>query len=286
MRSDLETESHLAALARIRLTYAWRHGRLPNLNDPTRFTELVQLRKLYDRDLRLPMMADKVAIKLAVAERLGQEWVVPMLWSGDVLPVDPPFDRPVVVKSRHGCNQTAVVSTAAEWTHARRRARRWMAGTYGVWLDEWLYRHIPRGLLIEPFIGTAPALPIDYKIYVFHGRASHVQGHVDRASRHRWVVHDLAWRPLANTAPVIARPTGLEAMVAAAEELARGFDFARVDFYQPAQQPLFGEITFYPGSGLDPFDPPELDLEMGRLWLSPKHTAGPNAHPSTSSLAA
>ena len=56
-------------------------------------------------------------------------------------------------------------------------------------------------------------------------------------------------------------------MLSAAEELAHGFDFVRVDFYQPAEQPLFGEISFYPGSGLAPFDPPELDAAMGRLWL-------------------
>ena len=234
----------------------------------------------------MPIMADKVAMKSTVADRLGQEWVVPMLWSGDVLPTTLPFDRPVVVKARHGCNQTAVVSTGAEWTQAQRRARRWMFGAYGAWLDEWLYQHIPRGLLIEPFIGTGPALPVDYKIYVFHGQASHVQGHSDRASRHRWVVHDLDWRPLTNAAPVMARPTGLAAMIAAAEELARGFDFVRVDFYQPAQQPLFGEMTFYPGSGLDPFDPPGLDLEMGRLWLSPKNMKALDAHASPCSIAA
>lgn len=286
MRFDLEAESHLAALTRIHLTYVWRHGRMPKLNDPSRFTELVQLRKLLDRDHRMPKMADKVAIKSTVANRLGHEWVIPTLWSGDVLPAELRFERPVVVKSRHGCNQTAVVSTDAEWNQARRRARRWMASSSGVWLDEWLYRQIPRGLLIEPFIGTALALPVDYKIYVFHGQASHVQAHIDRASRHRWVVHDLDWRPLANDAPKIKRPTALAAMIEAAEELASDFDFARVDFYQPMHQPLFGEITFYPGSGLDPFDPPELDLEMGRLWLRPPSANMASTDSAITSLAA
>jgi hypothetical protein len=27
-------------------------------------------------------------------------------------------------------------------------------------------------------------------------------------------------------------------------------------------------MTFYPGSGLDSFDPPELDEALGRLWLA------------------
>ena len=99
------------------------------------------------------------------------------------------------------------------------------------------------------------------------GEATHVQVHLYRGGRHRWVVHDRHWRPIAPGAPAIPRPSALGAMIDAAEALASAFDFARVDFYQPAAQPLFGEISFYPGSGLDPFDPPELDAEMGRSWL-------------------
>ena len=63
-------------------------------------------------------------------------------------------------------------------------------------------------------------------------------------------------------------PINLESMLASAEEIARPFDFARVDFYEIDGKPKFGEITFYPGSGLDPFDPPELDAEFGALWLA------------------
>ena len=150
---------------------------------------------------------------------------------------------------------------------AQHRTRRWHTGSYGWWLDEWLYRDIPKGCLIEPFIGVGDALPVDYKIYVFHGVAAFVQVHLDRASGHRWVVHDLDWKRLSDDAPIIPRPSALAEMIRAAEALATDFSFARVDFYQPAAKPLFGEMTFYPGSGLDPFDPPELDTIMGAMWL-------------------
>lgn len=257
-----------AARLRIGLTYLWRHRRLPNLTDPTLFTELVQVRKLRDRDARMPAMADKLAVKSMVSARLGRDWVVPVLWSGIELPRRSPWDRGIVVKARHGCNQNAFVGRdQCEWNAARATSARWMRGRYGWWLDEWLYAHIPRGLLIEPFIGIGGELPTDYKLFVFGGQVSHVQAHLDRARNHRWIVHDRDWRAIANGAPHVPRPTALPAMIAAAEELAQGFDFARVDFYQPGDQPLFGEISFYPGSGLDPFDPPELDAEMGRRWL-------------------
>ena len=257
-----------AARLRIALTYGWRHRRLPDLACPTRFTELVQLRKLDDRDPRMPAMIDKVAAKSIVADALGRDWIIPILWSGDALPAAVPWADPVVVKSRHGCNHNAfVLDAATDWPRAVAASRRWMARDYGWWLDEWAYAPVPRGLLIEPWIGIGLDLPIDYKIYVFGGQATHVQVHLDRGGDHRWIMHDADWRAIAPGAPAIARPSALAAMLAAAETLAAGFTFARVDFYQPADRPLFGEIAFYPGSGLDPFDPPALDLELGRLWL-------------------
>lgn len=255
---------------RIGLTYLWRHRRWPSLAAPQRFTELVQARKLHDRDARLPVFADKVAVKALVAERLGPEWVIPTLWHGDALPVAAPWPMPFVVKARHGCNQTLIVrSPFVDWHAIRRRAERWTMKPYGRWLDEWLYRHIPPGLLVEPFVGEGGQLPIDYKFYVFAGRVEYVQVHLGRGERHRWLVFDRDWRrvssPTADADP--AAPTSLARMIVAAETLATGFDFARVDLYEVGGRPLFGEVTFYPGSGLDRFDPVSLDTQMGAHWL-------------------
>ena len=55
-------------------------------------------------------------------------------------------------------------------------------------------------------------------------------------------------------------------MIEAAEILAEDFPFVRTDFYEVNSIPKFGEMTFYPQSGLDPFDPPEWDFKLGRLW--------------------
>jgi hypothetical protein len=58
----------------------------------------------------------------------------------------------------------------------------------------------------------------------------------------------------------------LGAMLAAAERLGRDHDFLRVDFFEVDGQPVFGEFCLYPGSGLDPFDPPHLDDWLGAHW--------------------
>jgi hypothetical protein len=63
-------------------------------------------------------------------------------------------------------------------------------------------------------------------------------------------------------------PGTLAQMIEGAEVLGSGFDFVRIDFYDTGANARFGEMTFYPGSGLDRFDPLDLDLMLGRLWLA------------------
>ena len=253
---------------RVHLTYWWQLRRPLRLRRPRTFNAWVQHRKLHDRDPRLPGLLDKVAVKPWVADRLGTAWVTPTLWSGESLPDTPPGPLPLVVKSRHGCGQVAFVHTLPDWSAARAVARRWTRRRYGAWLDEWAYADIPRGLLVEPFIGSGDVLPTDYKLFVFGGRAAFVQVHLDRASAHRWIVMDLDWRRVSPSThdPDPARPVSLPAMIAGAELLARDHDFLRVDLYEVAGRPRFGEITVYPGSGLLPVVPASLDRRMGELW--------------------
>lgn len=268
--SHRDAKPSMATLLRLHLTYLWRHRRLLSLSDAQLFTELVQRRKLIDRDPRIPRWIDKLTAKQIVADTLGQEWVTPTLWSGERLPEEPPCASPFVVKSRHGCRQMRVFrSPANDWSEIRRAAESWTRHPYGRWLDEWGYRDIPRGLLIEPFVGDGPGLPIDYKLYVFHGRVEAIQVHLDRETEHRWSLYDRSWRRLSANPLRTDQgpPAALARMIEGAEILGSDFDFVRIDFYDVGVTPRFGEMTFYPGSGLDPFDTPGLDRELGQLWL-------------------
>jgi hypothetical protein len=264
------------AQARVMLTYLYRHGRLPDLDAAPRFTEMVQRRKLDDRDPHQRVLMDKIAAKRIAADVLGPEWATPTLWEGAALPQSPPFQTPAILKARHGCNQYEVLRHApspSEWQSLRMLSERWMAGPYGKWLDEWAYEGVPRALIAEPLLGDGHVLPLDYKIYVFGGRATHVQVHVGRATDHRWILHDRAFHPLVAGVDKPAAPRSLDAMLAAAEALADGLDFLRIDFFEIDGRPRFGEFCLYPGSGLDPFAADWIDLELGGLW----HAARENA---------
>jgi len=254
--------------SRVQLTYVWRHGRFAHIARPRTLTDHVQRRKLLDHDPRFPRMIDKVEAKDHVANLVGEDWIVPTLWQGTELPAEPAWPMPFAIKSRHGCGHIYIVRDAEDYAVAKAKAQRWLGETYGRWLDEWAYGQIPHGILVETFIGQGPDLPIDYKLFVFGGRVEFIQVHLDRATAHRWIVFDLDWRrvSLPTADPDPAPPSSLAEMILAAEKLGAGFDFVRVDLYEIHGRPLFGEMTFYPGSGLERVSPSDLDLQMGSLW--------------------
>ena len=252
------------------MTYRWRHGRWPSLERPVRFTEWVQWRKLNDRRADLALLTDKAHAKAIAEARLPTEYIIPALWLGMDLPEVPPWPMPFVVKANHGCKQFVIVRTAADYIAARKIAPRWLRAAYGTWLDEWHYGAARRLILVEPYIGGAQ-LPVDYKVYVFGGRAEIVQLHTGRGGEHRWTQFDRDWQPLSEPPPAEQRagqapPPRLADLLAAAELMARDWDFVRVDFYCEGNAVLFGEYCLYPGSGLDPFRPDALDLMLGKRW--------------------
>ena len=273
-----------SARLRIYVLYLWRHYRWPDLLTPPRFSELVQWRKLHDRDPMMPVLADKIAAKQQVEQKLGSDWMIPTCWSGRDLPDQPSWPYPFILKASHGCNQNIICHNPADWQMARKRSAKWLRKPYGLWLDEWAYRGIPRSFIAEPYLGTDDVLPVDYKVYVFNGEAALIQVHLDRYSAHRWILFDRQWNQVSRMEDenLPSAPVHLARILDSAEKVAANFDFARIDFYEIAGEPKFGEVTFYPGSGLDPFEPRELDSIIGALWLAgqashplPRYHAGP-----------
>ena len=58
-------------------------------------------------------------------------------------------------------------------------------------------------------------------------------------------------------------PNNLDEMLKLAEKLSKDIPFLRVDLYNINGKILFGETTFYPASGLEPFTDMEWDKKLG-----------------------
>lgn len=256
-------------------SYRRKFGRWPNLLMPRTFNEIIQARKVWRRDDRLPFLADKYRVKEYVRAKLGAEWIIPTLWAGPTFPLprERIWPKPFVIKMNNGCHRNIFVRSEAEcdWTDIESRCMAWLASPYGIDLGEWFYRRIPPMIMIEPFIGSAGQLPFDFKFWTFHGRVELIHVVTGREGEERQVFFDRGWNRIAvdQGYPLetqdIPPPDSLEAMIDAAECLATDMDFVRVDFYEAGGRPLFGEITLYPGAGLNQISPPAFDRYLVEL---------------------
>jgi hypothetical protein len=73
----------------------------------------------------------------------------------------------------------------------------------------------------------------------------------------------------ANSSNSIEKPHCLDEMLELSRKLADGLTFLRTDFYEIDGKLYFGELTFFPASGLEPFKPDDWDYKMGQ-WMTLK----------------
>ena len=261
----------------LRIQFVRAMGYQPNFRSPRTFSERLQVRKLRVPDLELyARLADKIAVKAYVSELIGAKYLIPTLWSGTTLP--PRGERtwpvPFVFKANHGSGLNHLVRDPADlnWARIEALAAEWLTAPSQPYLHEIWYNHIPRQLLVEPLIGDGPLN--DYKFFVFGGRVHYAQVDSRRFTDHRRTFFSPSWEPQSFRLRFeceidqLPRPTHLQEMIEVAERLGAGFDFVRVDLYDLPEGPLFGELTFTPGAGFDPFHPPEYDQRLGDLWAA------------------
>lgn len=63
----------------LRLIFHLRTGKVLNLDDPKTYNEKLQWIKLYDRRPEYTIMVDKFAAKQWVAQRIGEQHIIPTL---------------------------------------------------------------------------------------------------------------------------------------------------------------------------------------------------------------
>jgi hypothetical protein len=262
-------------------TYRRSFGRLPNVWQPGSWNEWIQRRKLFDRDRRYALYADKYAVRDYVAQRAGRAVLPELHLSGtraDEFRLAGLPER-FMLKASHGCKWflPMVRREEADQAALRRVIAGWLRRNFAEISGEWPYRRITPRFLVEEWLGDADGSALwDYKFYCFGGRTAVIHIDAARFGEHQRVFFTRDWQ----FRPIILRglgystelaqlkpPRHLAAMIELAETLAADHDFLRVDLYHHEQRgPVFGELTFFPGSGYIGFQPAEIDREFGRLW--------------------
>lgn len=268
----------------VRLQYRIKTGRKLDLKHPKRYTEKLQVYKLNYRDPLMKKCVDKYDVREYV-ESAGL---------GHILnPVYGVYDRAEDIKWENLPQQFVAKDTLGGGGNEvficpdkSKLDKEQFYQTISGWTKkvsgkhpgrEWVYDDIPHRIVIERFIPSDPKEGglIDYKFFVFQGKVQYLYIIADRdlgkgaglgvfnKDFERLNVERQDEQPL--TYPV-AKPKHFEEMIAHAEKLAKKFPHARVDLYYPEEQIVFGEITFFDGSGYMTFKPDSFDFKLGEQF--------------------
>ena len=266
-----------------------RTGRPLDLNNPQMFTEKLQWLKLYDATPIKSRLADKYLVRNFVAEKIGAEYLIPLLGVWDDFD-DINFDdlpEKFVLKCNHGSAMNIVVRDKSEFDKrsARRLINTWLATDYAVSCMELHYTRIEPKILAEKFManGNLPDL-IDYKFVCLNGEVIYCQYLTDRSTQLKLNYFDVNWLPTTverSDHPRSAHPEDIPPpknfalMKKLAAALAEGFAFVRVDFYEIDGRVYFGEMTFTPGAGNFFYKSAGTDEYLGKLLELPPATTPP-----------
>lgn len=263
----------------LELMYYAHFGKKLNLKNPTTFNEKLQWLKLYDRKPEYIKMVDKYEAKKYVAEQIGEEHIIPTLGVWDSVE-DIDFDilpNQFVLKCTHDCGGLVICKdkTLLDIDQTKAKLRNSLKKKYYYWGREWPYKNVKPRIIAETFMGDNL---LDYKLFCFGGKPEMTLVCSDRYTAsglcedffdNSWTHLDLK-RPGHNNAKYrIQKPLLFEQMKQFAESLSKSIPFSRIDFYEIHGQIYFGEITFFPASGMAAFDPVEWDNRLGGKIILP-----------------
>lgn len=252
-----------------------------NWDNPQTFSEKIQWLKIYGRTKENQIMSDKYLVKQYITERIGEQYVIPLLGVWD-RPEDIDFSKlpdKFVIKCNHNSGTGMYIcrdKLKLDEEAVRKELRKGLRQDYYVGSREYAYKDIPRKIIAEQYMEDAETKELrDYKFFCFDGEPKALFIASGRLQGEECVTFDFFdmdynHLPFTNGHPNAKvqpkKPKCFEEMKQLAAKLSKGMPHVRVDFYEVDGQVYFGEFTFSHWGGLVPFEPEEWDYTFGS-WI-------------------
>jgi len=263
----------------LEIEFRLRTGHRLNLKNPQTFSEKIQWLKLYDRRDAYTRMVDKYAVRSYITEKIGGEFLFPLLGVWDKFD-DIDFEslpEQFVLKCNHDSGGLVICTDKSRFNEraAKKLFTRHLKINYYYGGKQWVYKNIIPKIIAEKYMTDESGTELkDYKFFCFNGEPKIIQVDFNRYTGHKRNFYTAEW----NYTPVvllyktypdiqIPKPPYLAAMLDIAKTLSEDIPFVRVDLYAINGKVYFGELTFYPGSGYEKFLTPEWDGIFGD-WLA------------------
>lgn len=262
--------------------YTYYSGKTPNLLEPSTFSEKMQWLKLNYHNPLMTVCADKHEVRKYLTKK-GYEAILPevieVYLNVNEIDLDS-LPQKFVIKATHGSGWNLICTdkSRVNWFWWKKTLKVWLRNNIFWPGRERPYKDMKPRLIVEKYLTDKSGQLMDYKFFCFNGKAHFVQANKGRGTKdHAQNFYDLNWKILPFGKDLKPRPdiridppVTLHKMKEIAEDLAGDFPFVRVDFYEVEEEIIFGEMTFYPKSGLPDFTPIEYDKVLGDLLILPK----------------
>lgn len=264
-------------------------GKEMDIDNPQTYNEKIQWTKFYDATPLKARLADKVAVREYVKEKIGEDVLIPILgiWeSFDEIEFDS-LPEKFVLKANHGSGMVLVVKNKSQLDlkKVKKQLDQWMDTAFEYACGfEMQYHGIPRKIIAEKYMISENEndLP-DYKFFCFQGRVfcsytmldytiDHSKGRLGFFDRDYKLLpyYRKDFLPLTEQPAV---PKNYSKMLEIAECLSdiEEISHMRVDLYNIDGEIYFGELTFTNGSGYQIYEPEKFDQILGEQWKLPSY---------------
>lgn len=260
----------------LKIRYKKSFGEQLNLDNPKTFNEKLQWLKLYDRKDIYTTMVDKYAVKNYVANLVGKKYIIPTIGTYDKFDdIDfAQLPNQFVIKTTHDSGGIVICKNKKElnMSFAKNKINKSLSTNYYLKGREWPYKNVKPRIIIEKYMEDQNCSSMrDYKFFCFNGVAKYILVCTDRESELKETFYDVDWnlasfkRPTHDIDCTIEKPKNLKIMIKLANMLSVAIPFLRVDFYEINGEVYFGELTFYPASGFEKFEPQKWDYLLGNM---------------------
>ena len=260
--------------------YEQVHRRKLDLRHPSTFTEKLQWLKLNYRNPLYTRLVDKYEVKQYVAEKIGEEYIIPTLGvyeSFDEIDFDKLPDS-FVLKCTHDSGGLVIVKDKSKLdiASARKTIESSLKRNFYLQSREWPYKNVKPRIIAESYMEDSKTAELrDYKFFCFDGEVKAMFIATERQKQGEDVKFDffdadfnhLPFRQGHDHAAVMPeKPVCFDEMKKLAGELSKGFPEVRIDFYEVDGRVYFGEFTFFHFGGFMKFEPEEWDRKFGE-WI-------------------
>lgn len=261
----------------LKIIFKLRLGYSLDLKNPQTFNEKLQWLKLYDRNPKYIQMVDKYEVRKYISENIGEEYLIPLIGvynrfeeiNFEELP------NQFVIKCTHDSGGVVICKNKSKFDirKAKEKIKKSMKRNFYYSGREWPYKNIKPKIIIEQYMEDKKAKElIDFKIMCFNGIPKFSFTCSERYNDGLKVTfYDLNWKKMPferhypSSTKEIEKPKNYELMLELSKKLSKNIPFVRVDWYEINEKLYFGELTFYPGSGLEEFKPFSWDKKLGNL---------------------